>query len=352
MEPTLYPKPPASAADEDWIEIRFEVEEALHGYRVDRFLQVRIGRLSRTRIQSIIGLGQLRFEHGEAITRVSARVRAGDVLVLRRPAPEEPPVPMHYEELHRDDVLMVIDKPSGLPVHPTARYHRHTLTALMRTRLGVEHGWQMAHRIDRETSGVLALARGAAVRSRRQPPSPAGVLKRSFARREVHKEYLAITRGHLDAPLQIDIPLGFDPASTISIKMGAVPLADGGAPASTEVTPLALSHFRGEPITLVRCIPHTGRQHQIRIHLALEGHPLLGDKLYGVDERLFREMADGLLTMDEVSEAVGLPRQALHAHVLELPHPVSGERMRFEAPWPSMLASIIPLPQQAAPEDA
>lgn len=344
MEPTLYPKHTGGAPEADWIEIRFEVEEALHGYRVDRFLQARITRLSRTRIQTIIGSGQLRFEAGTAIRRPSARVRAGDVLILRRPAPDEPDVPMHYEELYSDEVLMVVDKPSGLPVHPTARYHRHTLTALMRARLGPEHGWQMAHRIDRETSGVLALARGAAVRSRRQPPSPAGVLKRAFARREVHKEYLAITRGIVDAPMTIEVPLGFDPHSSISIKMGAVAEADGGAPARTEVQPLATSTFRGEPVSLVRAIPHTGRQHQIRIHLALEGRPLLGDKLYGVDEHLFRDMADGLMTMDEVSEVVGLPRQALHAHVLELPHPSDGRRMRFESPWPALLADVIPCP--------
>lgn len=345
METTLYPNPRAEAAEDDWIEIRFEVEEALHGFRVDRFLQARVRRLSRTRIQSIIGCGQLRVEGGPVISRASTRVRVGDRLILRRPAPEEPEVPMRYEALYRDDVLMVIDKPSGLPVHPTARYHRHTLTALMRTRLGPEHGWQMAHRIDRETSGLLAFARGAAVRSRRQPPSPAGVLKRSFARREVHKEYLAIARGRVEQPRSLEQPLGFDPDSTIGIKMGAVELAAGGSEASTDVVPLAHATFRGEPITLLRCVPRTGRQHQIRIHLALAGHALLGDKLYGVDERLFREMADGLLTMDEVSEAVGLSRQALHAHVLELPHPSTGERMRFEAPWPPMLADIIALPQ-------
>ncbi len=322
----------------------------MNGYRVDRFLQVRIRRLSRTRIQSIIGQGQLRLEGGAVITRASHRVRTADTLILRRPAPEEPEVPLHYEEIYRDGSLMIINKPSGLPVHPTARYHRHTLTAVMRTRLGSEHPWQMAHRIDRETSGVLALARGAAVRSRREPPSPAGVLKRSFARREVHKEYLAIARGTIETPVHIDIPLAFDPNSTINIKMGAVAIEDGGAHAQTDVVPLVHASFRGDPVTLVRCIPLTGRQHQIRVHLALHGAPLLGDKLYGVDERLFREMADGVLSMEEVSEAVGLPRQALHAHVLEVPHPESGERMRFSAPWPEMLADIVPLPDEL-PDD-
>ncbi len=318
----------------------------MNGYRVDRFLQVRIGRLSRTRIQAIIGLGQLRLERGAVITRGSHRVRTADTLILRRPAPDEPPVPLHYEELYRDAWMMIINKPSGLPVHPTARYHRHTLTAVMRSRLGADHPWQMAHRIDRETSGVLALGRGGGERSRRDPPSPAGVLKRSFARREVHKEYLAIARGSIESRVRIDIPLAFDPTSTINIKMGAVAIEDGGAPAQTDVTPLVHASFRGEPVTLLRCVPLTGRQHQIRVHLALHGAPLLGDKMYGVDEHLFREMADGLLSMDEVSEAVGLPRQALHAHVLEIPHPDSGERMRFSAPWPEMLADIVALPDE------
>ncbi len=324
------------------------MELGLHGYRIDRFLQARIRRLSRTRIQEIISRGQLRGATGATVSRASLRVRVGDRFVLRRPAPQEPPAPLHYAELHRDATLLVIDKPSGLPVHPTARYHRHTLTAVMRERLGPEHGWQMAHRIDRETSGVLALAQGTAHRSRRDPPSPAGVLKRSFARRDVHKEYLAIVRGHLSVSTSIEHPLGFDPHSSIGIKMGVVAEADGGAAARTHVVPLTHATFRGEPITLVRCVPLTGRQHQIRVHLAVHGYPLLGDKLYGVDERLFREMADGLLSMDEVSAEVGLARQALHAHVLELPHPTTGERMRFEAGWPPLLADIVAAPTRDA----
>ena len=320
------------------------MELGLAGYRVDRFLQVRIGRLSRTRIQAIIANGQLRFRDGPVIHRPSTRVRAGDRLVLKRPAPEEPPVPMVYREIHRDPALLVIDKPAGLPVHPTARYHRHTLTALMTTTLGPEHGWQMAHRIDRETSGVLVFGQGVEHRSRRDPPSGAGKLKRSFARREVDKEYLAIAKGRLLEASTIDIPLAFDPESTIKIKMGAVEEKDGGLPAQTFVEPLAASTYRGEPVTLVRCKPRTGRQHQIRVHLALHGFPLLGDKMYGVDEQLFRHMADGLLTMEEVSEAVGLERQALHAHAIELPHPATDARVRFEAPWPSGLAAIVGVP--------
>ncbi len=324
-----------------------EVEPGRDGYRVDRFLQARIGRLSRTRIQTIIGQGQLRFAAGPTIVRVSTRVRAGDRLVLLRPAPPEPAVPMHYVELHRDDALLVLNKPAGLPVHPTARYHRHTLTALMRSELGPDHGWQMAHRIDRETSGVLVFGKGVAHRSRRDPPSGAGLLKRAFAQRAVHKTYLAIVHGTLREAASIDIPLAFDPNSTISIKMGAVPESEGGLPAQTHVQPIEYGSFGGGPITLVRCTPRTGRQHQIRVHLAEHGFPLLGDKMYGVDEQLFRDMADGLLTMEEVEREVGLSRQALHAYELTLPHPGTGEPFDIRAPWPPLLAEVIALPDEA-----
>ncbi|HKX25976.1 MAG TPA: pseudouridine synthase, partial [Actinomycetota bacterium] len=104
------------------------------------------------------------------------RVHAGQVLVIRRPAPEEPPVLLDYEVVHRDEHLLVLDKPGNLPVHPSARYHRHTLTALLRRRLGPGHGWEMAHRLDRETSGVMVFGR-------RKSSGPA--LKGSFYRREV-----------------------------------------------------------------------------------------------------------------------------------------------------------------------
>jgi 23S rRNA pseudouridine1911/1915/1917 synthase len=251
-------------------------------------------------------------------------------------------VVLDFTTLHRDDALLVIDKPAGLPVHPSARYHRHTLTALMRTRLGCDHGWEMAHRIDRETSGVMVFGRSGPRRGRRQPPSPAGALKRSFQRREVDKEYLALVKGRLEVETTIDIPIGLDPHSRLKIKMGALPLQRGGQPATTRVEPLAQAEFRGEPITLVRCLPYTGRQHQIRIHLALVGHVLLGDKLYGLPEDLFLAAIDGRMAMQELEALVGLPRQALHAHRITVPHPLTQERVTFTASWPRLLAVVVP----------
>lgn len=318
---------------EDILEIPLVVDPSRDGFRLDRFLASRIARLSRTRVQAIVDAGRVRrADSGEVLRRASQRVRAGETLVIQRPAPREPPVVMDYAELARDDALLVIDKPAGLPVHPSARYHRHTLTQLMRTRLGAGHGWEMAHRLDRETSGVMVFGRHG---------GSATTLKKAFLAREVHKEYRALVRGRLDGPVRIDMPLGPALGSKIRIKMGPVPVEDGGLPAATRVRPLAQGSFRGEAITLVEALPETGRQHQIRVHLAESGYPLVGDKLYGVDEEKFLRIVEGGRALQELEEELGLSRHALHAASLTLPHPTTGVRVHFSAPWPAELAALL-----------
>jgi 23S rRNA pseudouridine1911/1915/1917 synthase len=295
----------------------------------------RIGRLSRNRIQAIIASGHV-YREGEAdpILRASTRVREGDVIMLRRPAPREPAVVLRYDVLFEDDALLVIDKAAGLPVHPSGRYHRHTLTALMRERLGSSHGWVMAHRLDRETSGVMVFGR-----SGRASAS----LKRAFYRRRVDKEYLALCRGELSEAMSIDVPLGLG-GSRIRIKMTELSLDEGGLDARTDIEPIAHGSFHGGDITLVRAFPRTGRQHQIRAHLAHVGHPVLGDKMYGIDEQWFIDVSENGRPMAELDEHLGLDRHALHARRIELPHPTTGARVAFEAPWPDELAEILTVP--------
>ncbi len=307
----------------------------MEGYRVDRFICARIPRLSRTRVQGFIAHGQL-FGPDGRIDRPATRVHAGQVLTLWRPAPAEPDVVMDYAVLHEDEQLLVLDKPAGLPVHPSARYHLHTLTALMRTRLGAAHGWQMAHRLDRETSGVMAFGR------RGQPSAVS--LKRAFAERDVTKEYLAIVHGRVETGGTIELPIGPAPGSRVRVKMGPCPIADGGLPARTEYQPLAFGSFDGDPISLVHLRPRTGRQHQLRVHLAAIGHGVLGDKLYGVDEQLFIDIVEGGRPMAELEAHLGMTRHALHAWRLTLPHPSTGVLASFVARWPAGLARILPLP--------
>ena len=317
------------------IEIPLEVDAARAGLRLDRFIASRIVRLSRTRIQAIVGAGKVRCaESGRLLVRPSIRVRVGQRLIIERPAPREPAVVLDYGVIFEDEHLLILDKPAGLPVHPSASYHRHTLTHLLRTRLGPGHGWELAHRLDRETSGVLVLGR-------RGRGASGSVLKRAFYERTVAKRYWAIARGVIDAPTRIDLPLGPAPGSKIRVKMGEVPVDAGGQPARTDVHPLASGSFRGEPVTLIEAAPRTGRQHQIRVHLALVGHPLVGDKLYGLAEERFIAVADGLRTLDELGDELGIRRHALHAVALSLDHPRTGERMTFRAPWPEELAAIV-----------
>ena len=325
--------------EDDLIEIPLDVDANRAGLRLDRFISSRIVRLSRSRIQRIIAAGQVRAaDTGMIILRPSKRVRLGQRLIIERPAPAEPEVVLDYGILYEDDQLLALNKPSGLPVHPSARYHRHTLTHLLRTRLGEGHGWELAHRLDRETSGVLVLGR-------RGRGASGSVLKRGFFERTIDKRYWAIVRGDLREPQVIDIPLGPALASKIRIKMGARELDDGGVPARTAVRPLAHGTFRGEPVTLVEASPKTGRQHQIRVHLALVGHPLLGDKLYGLDEEHFLAVADQTTSLDELGDRLGLRRHALHAIRLDLDHPRTGVRMTLRAPWPQQLADIVDAPE-------
>jgi 23S rRNA pseudouridine1911/1915/1917 synthase len=323
------------ATEEEIIEIPLDVDAVRAGLRLDRFIASRIVRLSRTRIQGIIAAGRVRSaETGRVLRRPAIRVRLGQRLIIERPAPREPKVVLDYGVLYEDADLLVLNKPAGLPVHPSASYHRHTLTYLLRQRLGSGHGWELAHRLDRETSGVLVLGR-------RGRGASGSILKRAFFERAVAKRYWAIARGVIDAPTRIELPLGPAPGSKIRVKMGEVPVDAGGQPARTDVRPLASGSFRGEPVTLVEAAPRTGRQHQIRVHLALFGHPLVGDKLYGLAEERFIAVADGLRTLDELGDELGIRRHALHAIALSLDHPRTGERMTFRAPWPDELAAIV-----------
>lgn len=348
MASSVYPPPTDADGERPWIEIPFTVEPSLGGYRLDRYLKARIARMSRTRIQTIIGRGQVHREGCPDPLRASTRVKAGERLVLRRPAPREPEVVMDYGVIHRDDALLVLDKPAGLPVHPSARYHKHTLTALMRTRLGEGHGWEMAHRLDRETSGLMLFGRKRE-RPGRGAIASGGVLKRLFQQRRIAKRYHAIVWGRLEQAQRIDIPLGPAKDSLIKIKMGPRSVAEGGLEAVTEVQPLAVGSFQGEAVTVVACDPQTGRQHQIRVHLTAIGHPLVGDKLYGLDEQRFLDVVEGGRPVAELELELGLWRHALHAAAIALPHPVTDAPLRFESPWPRELAEIIAAPARPAP---
>jgi len=309
--------------ERDVIERDIVVPPECSGWRLDHFLKRRIGRMSRTRIQSIIG-EQISFPDGRP-ARPSSPVRAGETILLRRPAPVEPEVPRHFDILFEDESVLVIDKPAGLPMHTTAKFWRNTLVALLRERYPDEQ-MEIAHRIDRETSGVLLIARNRQV---------ASFLTRAFARRAVEKTYLALVKGHPPDEGKIDMPLRLLDTKS-RIMMG--PVQDGsGLTAVTQFR--VVRRLPGHAVCEAR--PLTGRQHQIRVHFACIGHPIVGDKLYGAGEALFMRSCDEPLTPELLACFDGLPRHALHAHRLTFPHPVGKHAVTIESPLPADLAAHI-----------
>lgn len=226
-------------------------------------------------------------------------------------APTAPLFPILYE----DDHLLVVNKPADLVCHPTKAGPRSSLIARVRTHLGSEEG-RLVNRLDRETSGVVLIAKGAVV---------AGELGRLVAGL-ARKTYWAIVHGHLpDTELRIVAPLGKDVNSPVAIKDC---VRDDGAAAETRVRVMRTFVRDDAPFSLAEVTPMTGRKHQIRIHLAHAGFPIVGDKLYGDDEQRYLRLVEGRLT-DEDRRALLITSHALHARALAFDW--RGRSWKFEA---------------------
>jgi 23S rRNA pseudouridine1911/1915/1917 synthase len=298
-------------------------------WRLDRVVVQTFQRMSRTRAQVVVTTGAYTRE-GRKL-RSNDRVREGDVILLWRPPFEEPDVPLHCPVLYEDERLLAIDKPAGLPVHPTARYHHKTVTAVLaRERPG--EFLALCHRIDRETSGVLLLAKDREAER---------FIKRVLEERDedltVEKAYLALTWG-VPSPREgrITHALKLDDAHRFRVKMR---VGDGEKDALTAATRYRVLEVK-KSYAQVRCELETGRQHQIRAHLRAIGTAIVGDKLYGPDDELFARGADGTLTAEDM-EVLELPRHALHAHELVVPHPTRArERVTITSPLPRDLSQF------------
>jgi 23S rRNA pseudouridine1911/1915/1917 synthase len=306
------------------VERRFVVDENFAGWRLDHYLKRMIPRLSRTKLQEIIRT-QVHREGGREV-KPSAAVTVGELIVLRREARPEPPCPRDFGVLYDHPMMMVIDKPAGLPVHVSAKFYFNTLTRVVAEKYP-DRQLQICHRLDRETSGALVLADGKAAAAR---------LKGQFAAHRVTKTYLAVVHGRPGwDEREIDLPLGLTRKRNALIDIRMEVRAD----APPALTRAAVVERAGD-FALVRACPVTGRQHQIRAHLAAIGHPIVGDKLYAHGDECFIEYCEKGMT-EELLARLLLPRQALHAASVELVHPETNQPFRVDSGIPKDLSDFI-----------
>ncbi len=301
-------------------------DAASSGERLDAWLARQLPALSRSRLQALIDDGHVLLD--EARARPSARLRAGQAVRVdvpppgpAEPQPEDIPIAVLYEDAH----LLVLNKPAGLVVHPGAGTSRGTLVnALLRhvhdlSGVGGVLRPGIVHRLDRGTSGLLVVAKDDETHRS---------LARQFAGRTVEKEYLALVLGNPARDSgEIDAPIGRDPVHRRRMSVRA--------PRGREARTSWRVEERFDGAALLRVRIHTGRTHQVRVHLASTGHPVAGDDVYGGKRTLPSRRG-------AAREAfASLERPALHAARLSFTHPATGERLTFEAPLPADLESVL-----------
>jgi 23S rRNA pseudouridine1911/1915/1917 synthase len=291
------------------------------GERLDVFVARRCPGLSRSNVQRLIREGGVTVGDPRLAGRPGQRLERGDRVQVRMPVEESPalrPEAFPLTVVYEDDDLLVVDKPAGMTVHPAAGVRKGTLAAALlahRPELAGVGGPErpgMVHRLDRDTSGLLVVAKNEAARD---------ALARQWKEREVEKGYVALVHGRLEPPEGvIDAPIGRDPRHRQ--RMAVV---EGGRAASTTYRVrryLPARQPNRDSHSLVDIRPLTGRTHQIRVHLAAVGHPVVGDRVYGRASPVVK-------------------RQFLHAYRLSFRHPVDGRPLGFESPLPEDLRRAL-----------
>jgi 23S rRNA pseudouridine1911/1915/1917 synthase len=312
--------------DDEIVTVTYVVEPNYAGWRLDKFLCDKLRRLSRTRVQEIIE-NDLVFERR---LKAATLVWPGLTFALRKRQRREPTVPdvSALREVYLDEHVLVLDKPPGLPVHPSARYFHNTMTAQVALKYGEDFKADPAHRLDRETSGLVVCGRTLAANQ---------ALMRAFSGGLVEKTYLAIVEGHPPRDeFEVEAPIA---EGTALIRIAVRIDAAQGRYAKTRFVVERRFEREGEPFAVVRAFPQTGRQHQIRIHAQVAGFPLVGDKMYGPDPLFFDRFSKRALE-PEAWLKLRLERHALHAASLSFAHPFDRRALRFDSPLPADLAAF------------
>jgi 23S rRNA pseudouridine1911/1915/1917 synthase len=308
--------------DADELASEFEVrkvviEPAMHGQRLDKALVEYVPEFSRSYVQQLLAAGLVAL-NGKRADKASAKVKVGDKVEIElRPTPQSQafkPEAMDLEVVFEDADVLVINKPAGLVVHPAPGNWSGTLLNGLLARdpvFSLVPRAGIVHRLDKDTSGLMVVARHREAMDR---------LVQAMAAREISRQYLAIAgKPWVGKPLvTVEAAIGRDPRNRL--RMGVVDLTEhAGKTAKTDIHWIG----NGRDGCFVRCVLHTGRTHQIRVHMASIGHPLLGDSVYGGP-------ADS-----------AMPRQALHATRLAFSHPMTGKPLVFTSSLPADMAGVL-----------
>lgn len=321
------------------------VDDRCNGLRIDQFIKRQYRNRSRNQIQKAIESGEIRMElrsEGQLL-RPSTKLIAGDVVQVVTERSIEPNVNLGYKVLYEDEDVLVLDKPPNLPVHPAGRFVFNTLlTALRKEREDWvktgERDFYMAHRLDRETSGVIAIAKN---------PQAAGWMVKQFRERQTEKRYYALCDGHVEkTEFTVDFDLGPARGSHVRLRMATFPKGTHHDPeASLLGVQSACTHFkllqRGKDMDLLDCELETGRQHQIRAHLAAAGHHVVGDKLYNGDEAIFIHYLDHGYLTEEMRSKLGFDRHALHSRYLKFFHETKKEWIEIKSELPPDMQALL-----------
>lgn len=328
---------PHPTARPDRIVRSLHIAAELAGQRVDKAAALSMPEFSRSQLTEWIKDGTLRLDGAQVTAK--QKVFGGEELALDTAAPQpaqwDLPQDVAFSVLFEDDDVIVLDKPAGVVVHPGAGNPDHTLVnGLLRVRpsLAALPRAGIVHRLDKDTSGLLIVAASTLALRR---------LTRALARHDVVRRYVAVVEGVMTGGRTIDAPIGRDPANRLRQR-----IADDGRPALTRVH--VVERYRAH--CRISAELATGRTHQIRVHLASVGHPLVGDARYGARGRLPPRPS-----LELVDTIRAFRRQALHAAELEFEHPISGEQLVFESTPPEdfmHLLATLAADRELAKDDA
>ena len=341
----------------------FQVTEGESRLRLDTLLNKKFQRITRTVWQERIrsGLVFVNKKH----RKPSFRVKSNDTIEFTFLQKEEPPVNRNYSIVHEDESIIIIEKPSNIPVHPAGIYYENTLCNLLKNERGGNFITHFIHRLDRETSGLLLMGKSR---------TAASYLNQAFRKNLVRKEYLTLVEGTFPERHSAKGYLSADDKSSVHKKRKFVPASvelscctartehksdddrdsqsrsvllkkiNSSSADDTDEMQSCHTDFRKiktiDDITLLHVRLHTGRLHQIRATLCSLGYPVVGDRLYGIDESLYLKFISDEETPDD-RKRLRMDRTALHCRRLVFPHPESERRITFVSPIPDDMRKFI-----------